>query len=193
MKTPTWGIVIGILMIAFGGCSVVNDMQTVYMPQMVEMQQDMMEGFSQGIHDGDSTIFGDSTDIRLNRSEGNEAIENMQKTMSKMFYMSDFTKTWIVRFGYIGVLVSLVYVLGGVFLLNKKNYSIKLAYAALAISIAFGVTKGAVLSSEASTGFIALSTGFSQMFGIVFDIIFLVVIATSDRSAYYTAIETDDK
>lgn len=186
MKTPTWGILIGIFMMLFGGCSVINDMQTVYMPDVIEMQKNMMEGFSQGVNTtSDSTNVADTISSVVDRSGNDEAFKNMEKTMNKMFYMSDFTKTWMVRFGYIGALVSLVYILGGVFLLIRKDYSIKLVYAVLLLSIAFAITKAVVLSSEASSGLIAFASGYSQMFGVVIDIVFLVVIVASDKTTYY--------
>jgi len=169
-----------------GGCSVIKDIQTVYMPDMIEKQKDMVEGLSQSVNTtSDSTNVADTSSAVVDKSVNDEAFKNMEKTMNKMFYMSDFTKTWMVRFGYIGALVSLAYILGGVFLLTRKDYSIKLAYVVLLLSIAFAVTKGVVLSSEESSGFIAFASGYSQMFGVVIDIVFLVVIVASDKIAYY--------
>ena len=39
MKTPTWATVIGILMIVFGGCSVMNDIKSITLPALLEKQK----------------------------------------------------------------------------------------------------------------------------------------------------------
>ena len=36
MKRPTWGTVIGILMICFGGCSVLNNIKSISLPAKLE-------------------------------------------------------------------------------------------------------------------------------------------------------------
>ena len=182
-------------MIAFGSCSVINDMQAPYMPDMVDMQRDMLQGFTEKANaftDSSTIVLADSIDMDTLLPNQDAAFENMQKTMDKMFYMSDFTKTWMVRFGYIGAFVSLIYILGGVILLVKKNFSIGAVYAVLILSLLYSIAKGAVLAADESSGFIAMTTGFSQMFGIVVDMVFLVVISASDKSAYYLTVESEN-
>ncbi len=190
MKTPTWAYVIGIMMMLFGGCSITGDLQSINSPNMLEMQHKMMAGMT-GETD---TIEMDSIGLDINNTIGNsnsgsseqQAFKNMAKTMKEMFYVSEFTKKWMVRFGYIGLFFSILYVFAGIFLLVKKTFSIKLAYLALALSILFSVIQAIVLSSDSSGGYISLTSGFSQIFGIIIDIILLVVILVSDKTAYKT-------
>jgi hypothetical protein len=77
-----------------------------------------------------------------------------------------------------------LYILGGVFLLVRRNFSIKLAYAVLGISILCSGAQAAVLTSSSSSGIIALSTGLGQVLGIIVDIILLAIIFTQDKEAY---------
>jgi hypothetical protein len=193
MKTPTWGLVTGILMMFFGGCSVMSDVQSINMPSMLEMQQNMLKGITDGIKttnaDSVETEKTDSIENHNSRADQALIVDNMGKTMDEMFYMSDFSKTWIVRFGYIGIFVSFIYILGGVFLLIRKKFSLELAYAALGLSILFGVIQSIVLSTNSSNGLMSMSTGFSQVFGIMIDIILVIVIVVSDRTAYKEQID----
>lgn len=39
MKAPTWGTVIGVMMIIFGGCSLRNDLQSINLPDELEKQK----------------------------------------------------------------------------------------------------------------------------------------------------------
>ena len=170
-----------------------SDLQSINMPNMIEMQQNMFKDMSDGFKgtktDSIKTYSPDSIPAENSLSDQAIIIDNMSKTMGDMFYMSEFTKTWIVRFGYIGIVVSFIYILGGVFLLIRKPFSLKLAYGALSLSILFSVIQSIVISIDSASGFMAMSAGFSQVFGIIIDIILIIVIATSDKAAYYPQIE----
>ncbi len=184
MKTPTWAIVIGICLMLFGGCSLTKNIQSINMPDMIEMQQNMMEKMA-----GSTTsINSDSLFEASNRDTTNvqniDMFKNIAERMQDMFAMSEFTKTWTVRFGYIGLFVSIIYILSGIFLLIKKGFSIKLVYIALITSIVFSGVQSLVLASDTSGGFIAKSASFGNMFGIIIDIILIVVLVSMDKSDY---------
>jgi hypothetical protein len=207
MKTPTWAIVVGICLILFGGCSVTKSIQATKVPDILAMQQKMMEKMSTDTSTSDSLSnlldsLGNSLDS-LSNSSGRisnsldslssstfkdapnpEMFENLAEGMKEMFAMSEFAKTWTVRFGYIGIFVAFLYILSGVFLLLKKEFSIKLVYVALATSIAFGIIESAVLASDTGSGLISKTMGVGNIFGIIIDIILLIVVATADKTAY---------
>jgi len=190
MKTPTWGTVIGIIMIVFGGCSVMNDIKSITLPAMLEKQKvifkDEMEKSKTTEQDSVSTKNTDSLSTVTDENDSEDFFIGGEKSIEKMLDLSGFTKTWIVRFGYIGLLVSALYIIGGIFLLVRRNFSIKLVYAALVISILCSGAQAAVLTSSSSSGIIALTTGLSQIFGIIIDIILLAVVFASDKEAYAT-------
>lgn len=184
MKTPTWAIVIGIYLMLFGGCSVTKNIQSINMPEILEMQKGMMENMAGSSTANSSDSLSTLSNADSTNAQNTEVFKNMAEGMQEMFAMSEFTKTWTVRFGYIGLFVSIIYILSGVFLLIKKNFSIKLVYTALITSIVFSGIQSLVLASDSTGGFIAKSAGFGNMFGIIIDIILIVVIISMDKSAY---------
>ncbi|MEP4533999.1 MAG: hypothetical protein ABJ004_13000 [Cyclobacteriaceae bacterium] len=174
MKTPTWAIVVGIFLMLFGGCSVSKSIQAINMPDMIEMQTKMMEKMTQ------------SSDSLSNNSinEQTEVFQGMAEGMQEMFAMSEFTKTWTVRFGYLGIVVAIIYVFSGIFLMVRRDFSIKLAYGALILSMVFSAIQSLVLASDSSGGYISKAAGFGNSFGIILDLILLVVIVAMDKSAF---------
>lgn len=187
MKTPTWGVVIGILMIVFGGCSVMGDFQAIYLPDKLEEEmgkaKTKMEEEREEALDSVALESMDSV-TRAEAIEDAERVEEKRKELEEMINISDFTKTWIIRFGYIGIFVSLLYMTGGIFLLVKQKFSIMLAYTALIVSILCGGAQAAILTSGESSGAIALFAGVSQIVSIIIDIVLLAVIFASDKEAY---------
>jgi hypothetical protein len=188
MKTPTWGYVIGIFMMLFGGCRCTSNYQAVMMPQLLEMQKGMMKTFTQSMparRDNDTSA---KTDDSITAQSSNHAAkqphDDAGKFMDNVFYMSDFQKTWVVRFGYFGFIPTFIYIMAGIFLLIRRNFSIKLAYAALVFYIAFRIVQALILLPGAATGFITASLGMSNIFGVMVDVVFIIVISVSDKSAY---------
>lgn len=181
MKTPTWATTVAILMIVFGGCSILNDFQAIKLPDAIEkgkkeMEKELKEEREHAT-DTTATASTDSTAVQ-------KASEEDRKKAEEILNIPEFSKIWIVRFGYIGLGSTLVYFVGAVFLFVKKRFSIKLAYAALAVSILTSGAQLAVLTSSSSSGMIALWTGLGQLLGIIIDIILLAVIFASDKEAY---------
>jgi len=184
MKTPTWAIVVGIFLMLFGGCSVTKSIQSINMPNILEMQKQMMEKMSMPSPTA-------STDSLTNNStnEHLKAFQGMAEGMQNMFTVSEFTKTWTVRFGYMGIIVAIAYIFSGIFLMVRRPFSIKLAYGALALSMIFSLIQSMVLASDSSGGFISKTAGFGNTFGIILDLILLVVIIAMDKSAFKFNVE----
>lgn len=181
MKRPNWATVIGIIMIAFGGCNVLNDLQAIHLPAKLDEKRKSFHTTTDSLdaERADTIQFGEAS--RSKKSEKEIKIDFAKKALD----MPEATKTWIVRFGYIGIFIAIVYILGGVFLLIPKNFSIMLAYGALILSIAFSAAKTLVLTSPgSSSGVIALTMGATQLFGILIDIVLLSVIFASEKEFY---------
>jgi hypothetical protein len=190
MKTPSWATTIGIIMIVLGGCSVMNDIKSVRLPEDLEKAMSIIKKKQRAA----DAIQEDSVEIVINDSlfvaEEKEAIEdsisfgNHKESLEDMLKLTDFTRTWIVRFGYVGLFSAGLYILGGIFLLVRRSFSINLAYGVLIVSILSSGAQVAVLTSGSSSGFLALTTGLSQLLGILIDIILMAVIFSSDKEAY---------
>ncbi|MBS1593958.1 MAG: hypothetical protein JST76_08640 [Bacteroidetes bacterium] len=187
MKTPTWAYIVGILMMLLGGCSTIKNCQLILTPVLLENQKAMMKGLVPMVSvrvDTTTQTLGDSSITVIEKTRSPLGNKEMIQNMEKMFYMSDFQKTWIVRLGYIGFIPSLIYIVGGLFLLIKRRFSIKLACSALILSALFSVIRTVVLLKDASIGFIAMSSSFGMIFGVIMDVILLIIILASDRSYY---------
>jgi hypothetical protein len=202
MKTPTWGVVIGILMVLFGGCSVMSDINAIRLPAILEKQrailhekveerknEEKIENAAEAEEDDDtlqdSTITEDTSLVQIEIDTDKGDPDETMKKVDDILNLSEFTQTWMVRFGYIGIVISVLYLLAGIFLLIPKKFSIKLAYTALILSITLSGTSAVILTTDStSTGFIGLVTGFSQIFGVIIDIVLLAIIFASEKEAY---------
>jgi hypothetical protein len=186
MQRPTWGTVIGILMIAFGGCSVLNNIQAISLPSTLEaetirLKKEIDKEASDTLREETSDTLTISNTEPIKKTKKEEKFDIAKKALE----LSEETKIWIVRFGYIGILISIIYATAGVFLLSPRKISIKLVYAALIVSIAYSATKTIVLTSQGSaSGVIALTMGATQLFGILIDVILLSIVFSSDQEAY---------
>ena len=165
MKVPTWAITVGVIMILLGGCSPLSDYSQINTKENIADQQEIMEKISEN---GDSEEFGE-----------------IAESMMDMMKMSEYTQTWLVRFGYIGLVISLLYVLAGIFLINPKPFSIKLAYAALILSAVATIAQLVVLNmDEEANQLMSLGNSFSSGFGIFIDLILLVIVGSADKSRF---------
>jgi hypothetical protein len=187
MKTPTWATVTGILMIVFGGCSVMNDIKSITLPAVLEKQkglvkEKMEEARAHAKEDSLSRVA--SADSLSTDEDAEESFEEKEKKVEEAMKLPEFSKIWIVRFGYVGLFSAALYIVGGIFLLVKRGFSIKLAYSVLIVSIVTSGAQLAVLTSGSSSGIIALTTGLGQIVGIIIDIILMSVIFASDKEAY---------
>jgi hypothetical protein len=187
MKTPTWGYIVGVCMMFFGGCGVVSNLQQISTPKVLDMQRKVFDGMANNEKDADSLVPRslDSLGITIDQKKLSKAFGKMSKSIESAFHMSDFTRTWMVRFGYIGLFTAVIYILGGVFLLIKRRFSLKLAYGAIVLSILFNITRWLVLTlGSTKDDFVGYTTGSLHLFGLVIDIILIVVIIASDKTAY---------
>lgn len=162
-----------------------NDIKSITLPAILEKQKALVKGKMEEAR----THAADSSATKIDSlatadDDPKESFDEKQKKVDEMLKLSDFSKTWIVRFGYVGVFSAVLYILGGIFLLVRKSFSIKLAYAVLIFSILSSAVQAAVLTSGESSGIIALSTGLSQLLGVVVDIILIAIIFASDKEAY---------
>jgi hypothetical protein len=174
-------------MVLFGSCGIVKNQQAIMMPKMLEAQQEMFRGLSADFEtpemDSLLTIVEDSLGGTNQRANAQLPFRNMGAAMEKMMSMTEFQKTWIVRFGYLGFLVMGLYQLAGIFLLIQKPFSVKLAYVALGTSLVFSIIKTIVMSSDSSFSLISMMSTFGESFGIIFDIALIIVIVTSTRGS----------
>lgn len=103
-----------------------------------------------------------------------DIIENISSTnIMREFVLSDFERTWNIRFVYIGLLVWFIFIVGGIFLLIKKSYSVKFAYVAITLSILFFIIQCIVFVPNSAV-----------LFGLLVGFVLLIVLSVSDKTAF---------
>jgi hypothetical protein len=174
-------------MIVFGGCSVLNSVKSINLPAKLDERKVHLDKKieEEKATASDTLIITEATDSSaLDESDKEKEFDFAKNALN----MPESTKTWIVRFGYMGIVVAILYALGGVFLLVPKSFSIKLVYGVLIFSIGFTAAKTiTLLSPGAASGIIALTMGGTQLFSIIIDIVLLSVVFSSDKDFYTTS------
>ena len=190
MKLPTWALIVGIIMILFGGCGALNNVQKINAPKALEQQSDLMseirgaieEDLEEDLKEEMLDQEGDGSDID---SADLKKVEKVKDTVLNMLEVSDYYKRWIVRLGIIGTIAALFYCIAGILLVMGKPWSLKVVYAAIGVSIASLLFQVIVLSMDDSSGVISSFSTFGNYFMIFINIILLVIILASDRSYFY--------
>ena len=219
-QTPTWAIVVAILMMLIGGCGIKNDVQFIKIRSILDMKDKILEniGDDNGHSEPDSLIKAE-IEVGSEKSDSSDAFEALKepyiedddnkasdtvytvnnesdsdKKMVKdmfgaMLDIPEKTIKKIIVFGYIGLFFSFLFLLGGLFLLIKKSFSIKLAYGVLGANVLFSLIRWAMLSGEGGT-LLSISNSVGAAFTIFGCIILFVVIISSDKS-HYDDVYTD--
>ena len=115
---------------------------------------------------------------------GAEIPLGMFKSFTKFLDFPDWFGTWSIISGILKLLVSAFFLLASIRLLQMKRSSINLFYWAAGSSIALGVVKGIVAVSAVS--FMAIAMMFGGVFGIIIDIVLIIVVATGNKEAFYS-------
>lgn len=175
-KTPNWIIGIGIVLILLGGCNLTSNVQSINMPELMGMQKKMVQNMTQKLDSMDSEASSDSTIVDSLSNNEVESFENLFSDIYEKYAMSEYAQTWIVRFGYTGMLLSIAFIISGVFLLLKKPYAIKLIYITLVLSILFNIVKFLIMYFDPSGNFISISMSMGYIWSTVIDIVIIIVV-----------------
>ena len=192
MKLPTWAMVVGILMLLFGGCGGINNVQKIYTTEFLD-NTELMSEISSAIEEDieeDMSRAGikrdtlESGEIVIDSSDYKK-VENLRDMVGGIFNVSDFYKKWIPIIGIIGTVAAAIYAIAGLLLLLGKRFAVKFAYVAIAISLASAIFQIIIYSIDDSGGLIAMSSRMGSYFVIFMNVILLVIIVASDKSFFY--------
>jgi len=213
MKRPIWAIIVGVFMLLFGGCgalSKVGDIKTPEMMELVNETIDEAEANSKANTDSEIEEEGDSiqqtkvtelTDDEkkiLEMFSDSVEVDSMQNvdfetTMKNSFKFSEYRQTWMVRFGYMGLVVALLFLIGGIMLLASRKYTIPVVLTTLAVSLAFGILQLAIYAADVGTGkMIGNLSSIGIYFSIALDIVFLIIVMVCDKTYFQPAKVIED-
>ena len=207
-QTPTWAIIVAILMMLIGGCGIKNDIQYINIRSMLAMKDKFMNKIDASIEkEKDSlaavspdavavdtltmdTISEEAEDDFVNTDTSAIDINGEKKDINEVKDMiegfldvPEETIQWMIRLGYIGLFFSVLFLVGGLFLLIKKDFSIQLAYTVLGANIAFSIFKWVMLSGKGGS-ILAISNSIGAAFSIIISIIVGIIIVSCDKSHY---------
>lgn len=183
MKRPTWATVVGVLGIIFGCFGILGSGQNILMPQMMEMQKEMMTAFQEEIEKQAEREQERSEEGGNNENQAAGFPIKIFESMQKMWDMPEWFKTWSVVTGVIKLLISSSLLYVSICMLQLKQNSIKLFYYVTGTNIAFVLVSGLVALSVNSFMGVAMMTG--GIFSIGIDIVLLIVVINANKESFY--------
>jgi len=186
MKRPTWATVVGILGVIFGCLGILSAGSEMMMPKMMKFQKQMFSDI-QKIIEEDIEKQSAKQSYQKDKHRGDAEIPlKIFKAISQMWDFPEWYGTWSIIAGILKLLISALYLLASIRLLQIKLSAIKLFYWAAGSSVALGVLKAGVALSVAS--FMGIAMMFGGFFGIVIDIVLIIVVASGNKAAFYSQI-----
>jgi hypothetical protein len=183
MKRPKWATIVGILAIIFGCLGVLTGGQQVMMPKIIKMQKEMFTEFSKNIEKHQAEPSSSDNNINDQTKNSEEPVSpDISKYFDKMFDLPPWFGKWSLISGVLKSLVSALYLFAGIWLLLMKQNSIRLFYFAAGVSIALSIVELVVYFSTSS--FMIMAVGFGNAFGLLIDIVLIIVVVTGDKSAF---------
>ena len=184
MKRPTWATIVGVLGIIFSCLGILGAGQEIMMPKIFKFQKEMFSNFEEIIQEEIEKERTNHLDQEGENQSSAEIPLGIFKSFSKMLDFPDWYGTWSIISGILKLLVCAFFLLASIRLLQMKTASIRLFYRAAGSSIALGVLKGIVALSAVS--FMAIAMMFGGVFGIIIDIVLIIVVATGNKEAFFS-------
>jgi hypothetical protein len=184
MKRPTWATIVGVLGIIFGCFGIIGAGQEMLMPNILKMQKEIFAQVEKSAIEEQTRkknigLIGD--DQRVQNQDPDLSPE-VFKSVSKMWEFPDWFGPWSVFAGFARAIVSALYLLASIWLLQKKSISIRWFYWAAGSSIALWIIKGIV--AMAALSFLGMAMMVGGAFGALIDIILIIVVATGNKAAF---------
>ena len=184
-KVPGWGKTIGILMIIMSSLGVFYQMYRLIIPRLLNFQSNMMNTFMDTSRQVKSNIeFNDST---MREVEFDEMIapvsHGFEELNDTIFHVSETSTNYMYWFSLLMLVVCVFYIIAGTKLMKPALKNYQFAITILIISIAVNILSYILIFSNANS-LILYGVMFYSFIGTVADIVFLIIIKTSDRSAY---------
>lgn len=215
MSKPTWVIVYAIFMFLVGGCSLFNDIGDLNIDKLEQLQEEMLDvDVNVNVNVEGDNIESDTFQTKLDtmseakidtmnqrlsmlfgdtlQRDANGKVD-MKATIKKATNISEYRKTWTKRFAMISLVISILFIIGGIFLLTKNKITVPFIITTLASSMAFGLFQYFIFKADEASGSLIATTGkFEVIFSIVVDVILLIVFMVLDKSYFTEEKFTED-
>lgn len=205
MTKPGWATVMGVILILFGGCGAMNRVGEINTEKFTDIFDQAMEESSKKNEERRATRSDSTASIKFEELDSTEKERiimfsdsivvdsldnlNIEATMKQAFGVSDYRKTWLMRLGWVGLIVSLLFIVGGIMLLATRKYTIQVVLFAIAFSMTINILRFLIFSADTGTGkMIGVGANIGIAFSFVIDIIMLILVLVSDKT-YYKGVE----
>ena len=179
---PTWVSIIGVLLIVFGAFGIFGGAQEIMMPTIMEMQKGVLDSIGKSIESGMHETSGDQQGNSGQQKAQQEQMAKLFTGMMEQFQPPEWYKSWAAVFGLISIVVSVLYLVSGIFLLMIKRFAIPVFYVAIGASITWAIIQGVIFSQSPSGMLLSKIPG--SIASIVIDIILVVVVIAADKEAF---------
>jgi hypothetical protein len=178
-KKPTWITVVAVIAIIFSSFGILGGTQEIMMPQMVDVQKEMV------------TNITDEYKREMEKYQGQMSPEEkvMQdkflsifEMISGMFDFPDWYKSWMVVSGILSLLVNGFYLFAAIWFMQLRRRAIPLLCGAFALSMTLGITKIVVAVQALSSFALLMMSG--SMIAIVIELVLLIVVLTSNKDSF---------
>ncbi len=204
MSKPGWVTFIGVLIILIGGCGAMNRVSDINTDKLMKVVEQSINESSANvdkdsirpprkIEDLDSNavknieMFSDSI---VTDSAGNI---DFKKTMMSPLKMSDYRLTWLKRLGWIGLIVCIVYLIVGFLLVITNKVPLNALYLTISIGLFYSIFRMFIMNADAESGkFMVWGENINVVFGMIMNVIGLIVIGVSDKSFFRPKEATED-
>jgi len=197
-------MIVGIVVILNGGCGILSNVKKINTPSTLDAAEGIIKEVQIEINQElkkkdtaqvgmDTAVTSETEVVEISDSASTSIdsnmlgdIESVFGSMDKLLVFSDYYKKWIVILGKIGVVISALYLLGGLLLVIGQKYAIKSSYIALGLSTLFMIFQIIIMSYDSQGGAISRwSINFGAYFMIALNVIILIIIAASDKTYFY--------
>ncbi|MBI3134878.1 MAG: hypothetical protein HYZ14_09425 [Bacteroidetes bacterium] len=163
---PGWGKAVGILMIVFGALGVFIQIYKIMIPQILRMQNQMMNSFSQ-----------------LETYEQPNPFRTSGLALNEIMGLSELQANVLLYSGLLGFIACAVYIVGGAKLLSPKPANYNFAkYSLIGFLLLNAITTGLLTTSGPSIMVMGLLV--YVILGLVIDVVLLIVLLSNNKTQY---------
>ena len=195
MTKPTWATILGVLMVLIGGCGGTNDLKLTKTMKLLDFKEEIMVEIDKNVDikldSSNIEVFKTVTDI--DSFELNDTIiagKTLADSFNELTQIPPSAAKKLIMHGYLGLPISLLYILSGISLLKFRKYVIPFVLTTIGITLAFAIYQYFDIRGTGLSPIFQAGLNFQATIGVLFDIIFLVVILVSNKD-YYTQTENE--
>jgi hypothetical protein len=172
-KKPRWHIVVGTIVMVFGGMGLVGGVELMVSPRLFAQQKQVMDNMQK-----------DMESARSGRRNPGQPPKEFFKVFSDLYETPEWFGSWCLIGGISGMLVSGLYGVSGFRLLKIKRGAVGLFYLATGLSMAYALVQvGVGLAMMSLLGMLLVGSG---IIGGIIDIVLIAVVANKDKEMFNT-------